>query len=331
METSIQGYYRTHGDRFLYDIRYPDLFENTHRTHAAGVAARARFAVSETGSLLLGGEAGGDWIASSNLGDHAFSRTSLFSELQWTLSKSAVVYPGLRLDYYSNFGTAANPSVSGSWWIIPRIRLRGSAGRAFRIPTFTELYYKDPNHQASSALKPESAWSAEAGTDFIPAANWLGYVNCFIRRERNVIDWIRSSDDEKWRTSNIRRIRASGIEIGIERALGTGARLAAHYSRTSMDAGSFDRQSKYVLDYSRDNWTTAASIPIHFGLIYQQSLRYKRRIDGRSYWLLDGRLEKHSSKFVLAVDFTNLLNSQYQEVIGVDMPGHWFAVTLRTK
>ncbi len=331
MEAAFKGYYRTHGDRFLYDIRFPDLYENTHRTHAAGVTAKARFGVSEAGSLLLGGEMGGDWIASSNLGDHAFSRASLFSELQWTLSKSAVIYSGLRLDHYSNFGTAANPSVSGSWWIISRIRLRGSVGRAFRIPTFTELYYKDPNHHASSTLKPESTWSAEVGTDFIPAGNWLGYVNYFARRERNVIDWIRSSNDEKWRTSNIRRIRASGIEVGIERSLGMRARLAANYSHISMDAGSFDQQSKYVLDYARDNWTTTASIPIHFGLEYQQTLRYKRRIDNRSYWLLDARLESHSSKLVIAVDFTNLLNSQYQEIIGVDMPGRWFSVTVRTK
>jgi iron complex outermembrane receptor protein len=331
MEAFLQGHYRTHGDRFLYDMRFPDLYENTHRTHAAGITAKTRFGVSEAGSLLVGGELGGDWIASSNLGHHAYSKTSLFSELQWMLSKSAVIYPGLRLDHYSNFGTAANPSVSGSWWMVPRVRLRGAVGRAFRIPTFTELYYKDPNHMANPALEPESAWSAEVGTDFIPAGNWLGYVNYFVRRERNVIDWVRSSDDEKWRTSNIRRIRVSGVEVGMERPLGMRARLATHYSRISMNAGLFEQQSKYVLDYARDNWTVTASIPIHFGLEYQQTLRYKRRIDGRSYWLLDGRLESRLSKFVLAIDFTNLLNSQYQEIIGVDMPGRWFTVTFRTK
>ena len=152
-----------------------------------------------------------------------------------------------------------------------------------------------------------------------------------------MIDWVRSSADEKWRTFNIRKIRASGIEVGIERSLGMKARLATHYSRISMDAGSFDYQSKYVLDYARDNWTAIASVPIRFGrqyklgLEYQQTLRYKRRIDGRSYWLLDCRLESHTRKFVIAVDITNMLNSHYQEIAGVDMPGRWLAVSLRTK
>jgi outer membrane cobalamin receptor len=331
LKGSFQGYYRTHGDRFLYDIRYPDQYENTHRTHAAGLTAKTRFGVSEAGSLLVGGEVGGDWIVSSNLGNHSFAKMSVFGELQWTLGKNAIIYPGLRLDHYSAFGTAASPSLSGSWWVFPRIRLRSSVGRSFRIPTFTELYYKDPNNQGNPALNPESAWSAEVGTDFIPARNWLGFLNYFYRHERNVIDWIRSSGDEKWRAFNIRRIHASGIEVGIEHSLGMKAHLTTRYSRISMNAGEFNYRSKYVLDYARHSWATTASIPIPFGLEYKQTLRYKRRIDGRSYWLLDGRLENHSGKFIIAVDITNLLNSRYQEIIGVDMPGRWLAVTLRTK
>jgi outer membrane receptor protein involved in Fe transport len=66
-------------------------------------------------------------------------------------------------------------------------------------------------------------------------------------------------------------------------------------------------------------------------LRYQQTLAYKRRADGRSYWLLDGRLERDFYGFTAAVDCTNLLNSRYQEVLGVDMPGRWFVMSLRTR
>jgi vitamin B12 transporter len=330
-KTVFQGYYRTHGDRFLYDIRLPGMFENTHRTHAVGASARIQYKATDAGLFTLGGEVGGDWIESSNLGNHAFSRTSLFSELQWIFSKTITVYPGLRLDYYSNFGASANPSLSGSWWVLPRIRLRASLGRSFRIPSFTELYYRDPNHEASSSLKPESSWSGEVGTDFIPAKNWLGSLTFFSRSDRNVIDWIRASASEKWRTANIRKLRAAGAEIGIERSLGAQARIAVRYSRISLDAGRIDYSSKYVLDYARDSWAASTSFPMPFALGYLQTLSYKRRADGRSYWLLDGRVERHFRHFTVGVDFTNLLDSRYQEVIGVDMPGRWFAVSLRTR
>ncbi len=327
----LQAYCRTHGDRFLYDIRSPGLYENNHRTYGAGILAKTRYRLTDAGSLTLGGEAGGDWIDSSNLGDHSFARTSLFSEFQWMLGKAAAIYPGLRFDYYSNFGSAASPSLSASWWIVPRMRLRSSVGRAFRIPTFTELYYRDPNNEANPLLKPESAWSAELGADYIPARNWLGSITVFSRQEQNVIDWIRATAADKWRTSNIRELHTSGIELGLERSLGSQARLATRYSRISTDAGKIDYTSKYVLDYARDSWTVSAAFSMPFALEYQQSLRYKRRVDGRSYWLLDGRLAHHFRRFTAAVDFTNLLNSRYQEIIGVDMPGRWFTVSLLTR
>lgn len=327
----FQAHYRTHGDRFLYDVRSPGLFESRHRTHAVMASGKVRYGATNATLLTLGGEIGGDWISSNTLGHHSFARTSLFGEFQWILTKTVAIYPGLRFDYYSNFGQAVSPSLSGSWWIVPRIRLRSSVGRAFRIPTFTELYYRDPNHQASSTLKPEKAWSEEIGTDFIPATGWIGSLTFFARQEQDVIDWIRNSSLEKWRTSNIRKLRTKGAEIGIERSIGSSARIAARYSRISIDVGKIDYTSKYVLDYARDSWSAAASFPMPFALEYHQTAGYKRRADGRSYWILDGRLERHFGKFAAALDLTNMLNSKYQEVRGVDMPGRWFALTLRTK
>jgi outer membrane cobalamin receptor len=327
----FQSYYRTHGDRFLYDIRSPELFESGSRTHAAMASIKIRHKATDAGTLTLGGEIGGDWIASHNLGDHSYARTSVFTEFQWVSGKKAAVYPGLRFDYYSNFGSSVSPSLSGSWWILPRLRLRSAVGRAFRIPTFTELYYRDPNNLGSSSLKPERAWSEEIGADFIPAKNWLGSLTLFSRQERNVIDWIRTSAKEKWQASNIRKLHTSGAEISLERSLGSGTRIGVRYSRISIDAGKVDYISKYVLDYARESWSASASVPIPLALKYQQTLSYKRRANGRSYWLLDGRIERPFRHFTAAFDFSNLLNSRYQEVIDVDMPGRWFTVSIRTR
>jgi outer membrane cobalamin receptor len=330
-KTGFQGYYRTHGDRFIYDERSPGLFESDHRTQAAGVSAKTRHSLSRSGWITLGGEAGGDWIASSSLGHHSFARTSLFSEVQWSLGKSAALYSGLRLDNYSNFGSALNPSLSGSWWVLPRVRLRSALGRAFRIPSFTELYYHDPNNEADSNLKPESAWSAEAGADIIPAKDWLGSITLFSRRERNVIDWIRGSAREKWRTANIGKLRTAGIELNLERALGSQVRLAARYSIISTDAGKVDYISKYVLDYAHDSLSGVLTIRLPLALELQQTVNYKKHAAGRDYWLLGGRLAHSFYRFSAALEYTNLLNRQYQEISGVDMPGRWFIMSLRTR
>ncbi len=327
----LQGYYRTHGDRFLYDVRSPGLFQSSHRTHSAGISLKTRLSLSPAASLTLGGEAGGDWIASRSLGDHAFARTSVFGELQWLLGKTGAVHSGLRLDYYSNFKAAANPSVSASWWALPRVRLRSAIGRAFRIPSFTELYYRDPNHEASPSLKPESSWSAEAGADLFPAERWMGSVTLFSRRERNIIDWVRDSAGDKWRSSNIRNLRTAGAEFNLERAVNSRVRLSARYSLISINPGQVNAMSKYVLDYAHDSWSASASLRMPMALQYHQTVRYKQRADGRDYWVADGRLERSFDRFVAAVEYTNLLDRRYQEIAGVDMPGRWLAFSLRTR
>jgi outer membrane cobalamin receptor len=327
----FQGYYRTHGDRFLYDTRSPGLFASSHRTHSAIVQAKVRYPLTRDASLTVGGELGGDWIVSNNLGDHAFARVSLFAEMQWTLGKAAVLYPGFRLDDYSSFGSAASPSLSGSWWVQKRIRLRSFVGRAFRIPTFTELYYHDPNNQASPLLKPESAWAAEFGVDFLPIGNWLGSITLFSRREGNVIDWIRASQTEKWHSGNIRRLRTSGAEIGLEHSFGSGSGFSARYTKVFTEAGLVDYISKYVLDYARDSWSASAHFPVPLKLEYRQTLNYKVRADGRRYWLLDAGLEHRFRRFTAGIDCMNLLNSRYQEIAGVDMPGRWLTLIFRTR
>ncbi|MDR1727669.1 MAG: TonB-dependent receptor [Acidobacteriota bacterium] len=330
-ELFLQGFYRTHGDHFLYNQDTPGVSENRHRTHATGVLAKARLALGEAAALTFGADFGGDWIFSNNLGDHAFARQSGFGELQWNLGGKAAVYPGVRIDRYSNFGTAVSPSLSGSWWASPRLRLRAAVGKAFRIPTFQERYYFDPNNVGNPDVKPEKAWSAEVGADVIPAEGWSGGVTAFTRRERDVIDWIRVTDAEKWRTANIHRLRTDGVELSLERAFGDEAAVGARYSYISSDAGEVSYISKYVLDYARHTVASTARLPLFLKLRYSQTLSYKRRSDGRSYWLWDTSLERPFHKLVVGIDFANLLDSRYQEIQGVDMPGRWLAVRIGTR
>ena len=52
-------------------------------------------------------------------------------------------------------------------------------------------------------------------------------------------------------------------------------------------------------------------------------LSYRRRLDRRSYWVLDTRVARAVGRGELFVEGSNLLDTEYQEVRGVDMPGRW--------
>jgi iron complex outermembrane receptor protein len=336
--------YRTHGDRFLFNQEQPLLSDNRHRTHAAlaGVAATRR-AAGDRATVTVGIEAGGDWIRSTNLGNHAIDRVSGFAEWRHDTSRRLHWDASLRVDRYSEFGVSANPSLGFGWWAVPRggagrtaaspaVRLRASVGRAFRVPTFTERFYSDPANLARAEVGPETAWSGEGGVDLFLGGGWVADATAFGRADRDVIDWLRPTAAERWRTYNIRQVATRGVEAGVRRTFAGGAFVQGHFTGLDVDAAAVDQLSKYVLDYAPRSFTSAASIPLPAGFHVAPRLEYRRRTRSSGtadYVLLDARVGRRLARTLdLFVEGTNLFDVSYQEVAGVPMPGVAMTVSL---
>jgi iron complex outermembrane receptor protein len=327
-----QASYRTHGDRFVFNQITPALSDNRHRTHAVLVSASGSRPVADRGSLTVGLEGGGDWIRSTNLGDHETSRISAYGEWRQEVGPGVQLESLLRVDTYDQFGTSWNPSVGAGWWATPSVRLRGSIARAFRVPTFTERYYSDPANLAREDIGPETAWAEEAGADVILRGGWLLQTTLFTRQDKDVIDWLRPTTVDRWQTYNVRDVDTLGLEIGVQKTLGSGVFVHAQYTAIDIDAATVDQLSKYVLDYAPQSFTAAAAVPLPAGFRVAPRVEYRRRSrsTGTSdYVLLDTRLGKRISRmFDLCVDGTNLFDVDYQEIAGVAMPGAAVSVSL---
>ncbi len=321
--------YRTHGDDFLWDVRRPGVLENVHRTHALTGTVRAGRAWAGGTRVTIGGETGTDWIRSSNLGDHALARGSGFAEVERRLGSRAGVTAGVRVDGYTTFGSAWSPSVSGYAWVGPAVKLRAAGGRAFRVPTFTELYYRDPNHQARSGLASERAWTGDAGADWLLGSGWLVTSTLFARQESNVIDWLRATPAEKWQTHNIRQVRTRGVEIGARRSFGIEAFGQLQYTWMDQRATAVSLLSKYVLDYAPRRFAAAGLVPLGGGVRLAPRVEYTRRASGRDYWALEARVSRRVGPADLFVDGSNLLDATYEEIAGVLMPPRWISVGVR--
>jgi iron complex outermembrane receptor protein len=330
--TSAIASYRTHGDRFLFNQTTPQLFNNLHRTHSVigGVTSTRR--LSAGASLTLGLEGGGDWIRSTNLGDHDLGRASGYGEWRQALGARTQLDAALRVDHYSQFGTAWNPSVGAGWWASGLVRLRASVGRAFRVPTFTERYYTDPANWARPEVGPETSWSGEGGADlFLPSA-WIMQATVFGRADADVIDWQRPSVTERWRTYNVRDVSTRGVEVAARRSFANGASVQGSYTGLVVDAASVTQLSKYVLDYAPRSLAAAAIVPIAGGVRLAPRAEYRRRSrtsGQQDYVLLDARVSRSFGRALeLRVEGTNLFDVSYQEIAGVAMPGAAMSVSL---
>ena len=59
------------------------------------------------------------------------------------------------------------PAFSVSQYFGEKVKLRGAISRGFRLPTYTDLFYKSPTENGNPNLKPESAWSYEGGVGLV--------------------------------------------------------------------------------------------------------------------------------------------------------------------
>jgi len=330
--TTANASYRTHGDRFLFNQLQPQLSDNRHRTHAVLAAFSGARPVGGVGTLTAGIEGGGDWIRSTNLGDHSMARVSGFGEWRQEIGTRTQVDGTLRVDRYSEFGTSWNPSAGIGWWTSSMLRLRASVGRAFRVPTFTERYYSDPANLAREEVGPETAWAGEGGADVLFAGGWILQATIFGRADQDVIDWLRPTTADRWRTYNIRNVDTRGVEIGVRKTFTGGPMILAEYTALDVNAAAVNQLSKYVLDYAPHSFVAAAAIPLpaRFSVAPRVEYRRRSRTTGTfDYVLLDTRIGKRlNERFELNVEGSNLLDESYQEIAGVAMPGATVAISL---
>jgi iron complex outermembrane receptor protein len=328
---AARGSYRTHGDRFIFNQELPQLSDNRHRTHAVlGELAASRRVAS--GSLTVGVESGGDWIRSSNLGDHAIGRASAFGELRQEFGRRVQVDAALRVDRYSQFGASWNPSAGIGWWAADAVRFRASAARAFRVPTFTERYYSDPANLARAEVGPETAWAAEGGVDLFLRQGWFVQATVFGRADSDVIDWLRPTTVDRWQTYNVREVDTLGFEVGARKTFAGGAFVNAQFTAVDLEAAAVTQLSKYVLDYAPRSFAAAGLLPLPGAFHVAPRIEYRRRsrAAGTSdYVLLDARVGRRMARGLdLFVEGSNLLDEEYQEIAGVGMPGATVAVGL---
>ncbi len=332
------GSYRTHADHFVFDVRRPTLSESRHRSHAILGTLKATHRLGTQGTLTAGAEVGADWLRSTNLGNRETTRVSAFAESRYAVTPTLQVDASLRVDRYDEFGSSASPGAGTSWWPARRLRVRGSVGRAFRAPTFTERFYHDPANQARAEVGPEHSWAGDGGVDLFLAAGWVLQVGAFTRHDRDVIDWLRATPAEVWQTYNVHRARANGSELSLRRVWTGGSFVQAGYTRTAVSTDTLSALcgapaclSKYVLDYAPHVLVAAAAVKLPWGFQVSPRLEYKHRQRNATFsdsTVVDVRVSRRVGLYEVRVEGTNLGNEVYQEISGVAMPGRAATLTL---
>ena len=321
-KTSASFSFRRHSDLFVLYRDRPEVYANHHADESYQLAVRRREEMSTATTLYYGVEGFHESIASNNLGEHARSRAAGYMAADFRALKRFSLTISAREEIYRMFSAAFTPTVAGGVWLSPQWKLRASTSRAFRVPSYTELYYSDPGTVGNPTLGPESAWTYETGLDWAPSARLRGDVTLFERRETNGIDYYRTSANDIWRALNIQKLNFKGWEASLRWTPSPTHTLdfrytGMHGTQDTIAAGF----TKYAFNYPTGSGVFAWQITPRGNFVLRTRVGALARPARSPYALWDIYAALPRRKVHPYVQVSNLTNTAYQSIPGVAMPG----------
>jgi iron complex outermembrane receptor protein len=321
-KTSASFSFRRHSDLFVLYRDRPDVFTNHHSDESYQVAVRRREEMSPTTTLYYGVEGFHESVISNNLGDHARYRAAAYAAADFrALHRFSVTISG-REEFYSSFSGAFTPTVAVGYWASPKLKFRASASRAFRVPSYTDLYYHDPGNVGNPTLLPESAWTYETGADWVPSSVLRGDITFFERRERDGIDYYRASLTDIYRALNIQNMNFKGVEASLRWTPSRTNTFDLRYTqiRATQDTVAVGF-TKYTFNYPTSSGVFSWMVTPRGNFLFRTRVGVIQRYASSRYPLWDVYAGLPHKWFHPYIQVTNATNSYYQEIQGVPMPG----------
>ena len=234
------------------------------------------------------------------------------------------LYPGIDLSYRP----------SAHW------RLFASYNKGFRLPTFTDLYYKSPTHEGNLGMRAEESHSVQLGmqNNFqFSIFNFQFKAKAFYHRGTNMIDWVMYSADDVYHSANF-DLDNMGVQANLNCQLpivNCQFSYAFIHQHRRDDVAIY--KSNYAMEYLRHKFVATLDHPIISRLSASWSLRWQDRMGSyilyedakstgrlvsyRPYATLDLKLRWTAPRYEFTLEATNLTNHLYYDLGNIPQPG----------
>ncbi len=278
---------------------------------------------------------------------HSYQRSGLSLMAEQTvllgpfsMSTGVLAYANTDLDNRVSFF----PGIDLGWQFGNNWRWFSSFNRTLRLPTFTDLFYRDRAHIGNPLLEPEKAISIETGLK----NNWKGLnfeLAIFRRWGIDMIDWIKQPGDEQWHSMNLTKVNITGFETGVtipfknfDMFESLNPLLTINYSYLHSDKESGELMSKYALDHLRHKLDLGLTHKITSGLGATWQVSWRERAGGfmlfedgifhdqqdfEPFWMADLKLFYNLNQWRIFGEASNIFDTRYVSIANVPQPGRW--------
>lgn len=137
---------------------------------------------------------------------------ALYLQDEWQMLERLNLTMGLRYDHYSDFGNTLNPRIGLVWNLLDNTDLKLLYGRAFRAPTFQQLYNVNAVSVGNPELGPEHIETFEAGVTYCFSRALNMDLNYF---HSDIKDLIERQGSAPAHFVNIGRAVTQGVELSL--------------------------------------------------------------------------------------------------------------------
>ena len=297
------------------------------------------------------GQNGIDYTQCDDRTDVSFSLEHNILLSRWTLSAGLLANMNTAIDHrfrlYPGLDIAYRPT---SHW-----KLFASYNKGFRLPTFTDLYYKSPTHMGNAGLRPEVNRSTQLGVQY----TWSGLsatLRGFYHRGHRMIDWVMYNAADTYHSANF-NLGNLGLQTELRLCF---PKLCGHdiflqqltLGYTHMHQKRFDHtpiyKSNYAMEYLRHKLVCTLHHRIVSRLSATWQLRWQDRMgsylryegtytdpttgylrgqstgqfaDYKPYATLDLKLQWTAPRYQLFVQGTNITDHRYYDLGNIRQPG----------
>lgn len=239
-------HYTLFRDQFASDQRGSselDQYQDTYDQLGNGTAQYDAWLGRHT--LTLGVDLLSEWLNTGRIepSDVTRQRYAAFVQEEWDsgTDPELVLIAGARVDYDTMFGVYGTPRVAAMVSPVEPLAIRFGYGRAFRAPSFREMYllFSNPSAgyvvQGNPNLKPEQSWGLDLSVTYEPISAISVEASVFDNQLRDliVIDTIDEADADSpslFGYENIGSARIQGLELSSGFDIAGHADIAAGYT-----------------------------------------------------------------------------------------------------
>lgn len=318
-----QVYWRRNQDIYLYNRQEPTGYRNIHISNKIGIQINGSYS-SSLGITGFGASIDKVYLSSNNLGSHDRVMTTWFLEQRFKFLNDRLDFtPGVAASYYSDFKFHFFPGIDLGFEISENFRTYANVGYTYRIPTYTDLYYNDPTTLGNENLKPEEAIAEEVGFKFNSSKLKTTLV-FFNRDSKNLIDFIKTTEEKPFEATNIRRLNTKGFETSLSYLFNL-----AHFKQSINLGYTFIEDevkdlnipySRYSINSLKHQFIANFKSQVIQNLSQTILFKYGARTDGDDYSVVDISINYHQNHFDFSISANNIFNREYTETNLVPMP-----------